>query len=111
MYTENVRKAIITLAPTTFADELYTMFQEALKQGTKDHIPTITIRKGCRLPFIDKKLQKLIAKRDEAFAKKQKKRQSNHSNSHHTRELDDIFQNLKHQIQKELHQVYCHMLS
>ncbi len=70
---EKVGEDIIRLAPTTSVEELYTMFQETLDQGIKDHIPTKTIRKGTNLPFINKKLQKLITKRDKAYVKKQKK--------------------------------------
>ncbi len=103
---EKVGEVIIRLAPTTSVDELYTMLQEELEQSTKDHIRTITTRKGTHLPFIDKQLQKLITKRDKAYVKKQKNRHSIHSNSYHTQELDDIFQDMKCQVQKELRRAY-----
>ncbi len=51
-------------------------------------------------------MQKLISKRDKAYVKKQKNRWSNLSNSQYTRELDDRFQDLKRQVQKELRRAY-----
>ncbi len=81
MHMEKVGEDIIRLASITSVEELYTMFQEAIDQGIKDHIPTKTIRKGTSLPFINKKLQKLITKWDKVYVKKQKNRRSNLINS------------------------------
>jgi hypothetical protein len=105
LHMEKAGEDITELAKNSDADTLYNEFVRSLQQGIKDHIPSKSPKSRKGLPFMTRKIQRLIRRRDKAYLRKQSARKLN-KDPLIRRKANKEFADLKREVQKELRKAY-----